>query len=279
MIDLHSHILAGIDDGASSLDDSLALIQGSVDGGVVKILATPHIHLATFDNDVNTIQQAFDKLTQYLASKQFTSTNTSLTNITSTSITSTNTASTQIPYVNAHPIQISLAYAAEVRICPEIMMLAKANTLPFMGKWEGDNLLLLEFPHSHIPPGSEKLIDWLNKHHIRTMIAHPERNRDVWQCPEILSPFRERGCLFQVTAASLLGDFGPRSKAVAWEMIEHNQVTVVASDMHNVKRRPSKMKDAFLAIDAEYGVKLAEQLLIETPNLIFESNPTIWVNQ
>ena len=262
MIDLHSHILAGIDDGASSLDDSLALIQGSVDGGVVKILATPHIHLATFDNDVNTIQQAFNKLTQYLASKQF---------------ASTNTASTQIPY--AHPIQISLAYAAEVRICPEIMMLAKANTLPFMGKWEGDNLLLLEFPHSHIPPGSEKLIDWLNKHHIRTMIAHPERNRDVWQCPEILSPFRERGCLFQVTAASLLGDFGPRSKAVAWEMIEHNQVTVVASDMHNVKRRPSKMKDAFLAIDAEYGVKLAEQLLIETPNLIFESNPTIWINQ
>ena len=274
MIDLHSHILAGIDDGATSLDDSLALIQGSVDSGVVKVLATPHIHLGTFDNDLNTVQQAFNKLTQYLASKNIAPSNTALANMTSTSTASTETSSN-----NINSIKVSLAYAAEVRICPEIMMLANADALPFMGKWEGDSLLLLEFPHSHIPPGSENLIDWLNKHNIRTMIAHPERNRDVWQCPAILSPFRERGCLFQVTAASLLGDFGPQSKALAWEMIEHNQVTVVASDMHNVKRRPSKMKDAFLAIDAEYGVKLAEQLLIETPNLIFESNPTIWVNQ
>ena len=264
MIDLHSHILAGIDDGAASLDDSLALIQGSVDSGVVKVLATPHIHLGTFDNDLKCIQQAFNKLTQHLASKN---------------ISPTNTASTKISSNKINSIKVSLAYAAEVRICPEIMMLANTNSLPFMGKWEGDNLLLLEFPHSHIPPGSENLIDWLNKHNIRTMIAHPERNRDVWQCPEILSSFRERGCLFQVTAASLLGDFGPLSKALAWEMIENNQVTLIASDMHNLKRRPSKMKEAFLAIGAECGVKLAEQLLIDTPNLIFESNPTIWVNQ
>jgi len=251
MIDLHSHILAGIDDGATSLEDSLQLIEGSVNSGVFKILATPHIHLATFNNDLNTIKQAFNELTQGL----------------------------QKLSSRSGPIKVSLAYAAEVRICPEIMMLAKSNELPFMGKWQGANLLLLEFPHSHIPPGSEKLIDWLITNNIVSMIAHPERNRDVWQSPELLSAFKQRGCLFQITAASLVGDFGARSKALAWQMIENNEVTVVASDMHNLKRRPSKMKQAFAAVRFRFGDEVAQKLFVETPSLIFNSNSTIWTSQ
>jgi len=245
MIDLHSHILAGVDDGANSLDDSMQLIEGSIADGVVKVLATPHIHIGTFDNDLKTIQYAFQQLIQRLISEK---------------------------------IKISIAYAAEVRICPEIMILAKSNALPFMGKWQGTDLLLLEFPHSHIPLGSEKLIDWLIRNNITVMIAHPERNRDVWQSPDVLNAFKERGCLFQITAASLEGDFGELSKSLAWQMIEDKTATIVASDMHNIKRRPTKMKDAFTAIDKRFGRDIAQKLLVETPDLIFKSNPTLWTN-
>lgn len=254
MIDLHSHLLAGIDDGAVSLDDSIHLIEGAIKNGVTKILATPHIHLGTFDNNINTIQQTFNHLTQYLNA-------------------------TKHAFPLLQETKLSLAYAGEVRICPEIMTLAQSNELPFMGKWQGSDLLLLEFPHSHIPPGSEKLIDWLMNHNIMVMIAHPERNRDVWHSPDVLSIFKERGCLFQVTAASLLGDFGDRSKVLAWEMVKNNEATIVASDMHNVNRRPSKMKDAFRAVRIRFGDEVANRLFVTTPDLIFESNSTIWTNQ
>jgi protein-tyrosine phosphatase len=256
MIDLHSHILAGIDDGAVSLDDSIALIEGALSEGVCKILATPHIHLGTFDNDLFSIEQAFNALTKQLAFQHQQQTSPQLTSS-----------------------SFSLAYAAEVRIGPEIINLIQSNRIPFMGKWQGDDLLLLELPHSHIPPGSENLIDWLIEHHIQTVIAHPERNRDAWAFPERLEVLQERGCLFQITAASLLGDFGPRSKSLAWDMLKKDQVSLVASDMHNQKRRPCKMKDAFRAVRIRFGDEVAHRLFVATPDLIFQSNPTIWTNQ
>lgn len=248
MIDLHSHILPGIDDGASTLEDSIALAFDALQNGVTKILATPHINLGTFDNDLQSIQKAFSDLTQQL----------------------------QLQQGQSQQIDITLAYAAEVRICPEIMMLAKTQSLPFMGKWQGADLLLLEFPHSHIPPGSEKLVDWLLKQNIQPMIAHPERNRDLWQFPELLRPFIQRDCLFQITASSLLGDFGDRSQKLAWQMIEKQQTTIVASDMHNLNRRPSKMKQAFDEVSLRFGHDVAQTLFVDTPDVIFQSNPTQW---
>ena len=243
MIDLHSHILVNIDDGASSLEDAIQLIQDSLNSGVTNILVTPHIHIGTFDNDTTIIRNAFNLLTEELQRLQ---------------------------------LDISLAYAAEVRIDPVIMMLAKNKKLPFMGKWLEKDLLLLEFPHGHIPPGSEKLIDWLKKNNIQTMIAHPERNRDVWKFMECLNPFINRGCLFQITAASLVGDFGEKAEQIAWKLIESNHATLVASDMHNLKRRPSKMAEAYKLVCERFDKKIADNLFISTPKLIFNTNPTKW---
>jgi len=245
MIDLHSHVLAGIDDGASSLDDSIALIDGAITSGVTNILATPHIHFGTFDNDLSTIQKSFSELTTELQKQQ---------------------------------IDVTVAYAAEVRICPEILMLAKSKQLPFMGKWQGQDVLLLEFPHSHIPPGSDKLIDWLLKKNILPMIAHPERNRDCWEFSELLRPLKKRGCLFQVTASSLLGDFGERSQRLAWQLVEAGDVTIIASDMHNLSSRPGKMQEAYAIVSERCGEALAAQLFVSNPQQIFESNTTRWTS-
>lgn len=249
MIDLHSHVLAGIDDGAASLADSVALIHNALENGVTQVLATPHIHFGVYDNDITTIATAFAALTA------------------------------QLQQTERLAVDFCLAYAAEVRICPEIMILAKQNKLPFMGKWHGMDLLLLEFPSSQIPLGSEKLVDWLIQHNIKPMIAHPERNRDLWQFSELLRPFVRRGCLLQVTAGSLVGDFGERAEMLAWQLLKQNDVSVIASDMHSVSRRPCKMQQAYHAVESRCGADIAQQLFVNNPKQIFASNPTRWTAQ
>jgi len=243
MIDLHSHILAGIDDGSASFDESIGLIRSAIENGVTTILATPHIHFGIFDNDLAMIKQAFNALTTELQKQQ---------------------------------LEIKLAYAAEVHICPEIVPLVKKKQLPFMGKWQCADLLLLEIPHTHIPPGTEKLIDWLIKQGIKPMIAHPERHHFFWEFKELLRPFKQRGCLLQVTASSLLGDFGERAEKLAWQLVEANEVTVIASDMHNLSHRSGKMKEAYNAVSLRCGEALALQLFVVNPSQIFASNPTRW---
>jgi len=242
MIDLHSHILPGIDDGAQTLVDSINLIEQSISNGVSKILATPHIHLGTFDNDLAGIESVFKSVSDKIESLSL-------------------------------PIQ--LGFAAEVRICPEIMLLAKTKKLPFLGNVDGMDILLLEFPHSHISAGSDKLVDWLISNNIRPMIAHPERNRDLWKHSHFIDAFIQQGCLLQLTASSLVGDFGERSQALAWEYLDSDLVHIIASDMHSIKRRPNKMDEAYNLIEIKYGTERADTLCVDNPNTIFMSNPSI----
>lgn len=243
MIDLHTHILTGIDDGPDNISQSKQLIIDAVTSGVTHLVATPHIHLGTFDNNIFTIKHAFTMLTQ-----QFSSTG----------------------------LDFTLAYAAEVRICPEIIMLVKTKQLPFVGKWQGKDLLLLEFPSSHIPPGSEKLVDWLVAQNITPLIAHPERNMQLLQTNSHLQPLLRRGCLLQLTAASLLGDFGEGAKQFAWHLLLAKQVTVVASDMHSIDKRPCKLQQAYQEVASRCGTVIAEELFVTNPLQIFQSNKTCW---
>jgi len=239
MFDLHTHILAAIDDGARTIGDSIDLIKQSVDNGVTHIMATPHLNIGTFDNSLSGIELVFRELCEKMETLD---------------------------------ISVSLAFAAEVRICPEIIPLAKNKQLPFLGRYNGKDVLLLEFPDSHIPPGSEKLVDWLLRNNICPMIAHPERNRDLWQHPYLINEFVKQGCLLQITAASLVGSFGERSEKLAWQFIESDLVHVVASDMHNLKRRPNRLLEAYRLISYKIGQEIADKLCIDHPGAIFSSN-------
>jgi protein-tyrosine phosphatase len=238
MIDLHCHILPGIDDGAKELEDSLALISAAISNGITHMVCTPHIQLGRFDNTIDTISTAFELLQRAVIAKN---------------------------------LNIKLAFAAEVRICPEIMILAKQAKLPFIGQWQGKNVLLLELPHSHIPPGTEQLIKWLDKNNIIAMIAHPERNRDVLADYSKLKMLIRMNCLFQVTAASLVGDFGDGPLQVAEKMLSENLVTIIATDSHSVKRRPPKLAQGRMAVVNLVGEEKAQELVFDNPHLISSS--------
>ncbi len=146
MIDLHSHILPGIDDGARSLDIALEMAQQAVDCGISRMVCTPHIHKGYFDNSLGTIKPVFDEL---------------------------------VTAVQAAEIPLALSYAAEVRVNELIPIWYKQGELPFIGELNGKKILLLEMPHSHVPQGLESLIKWLLRNNVQPLIAHPERNREL----------------------------------------------------------------------------------------------------
>ena len=242
MIDLHSHILPGIDDGARTLDDSLEIAWQSYESGVTHMLCTPHINEGVFDNSVETISLAFESLNRHLIK---------------------------------HEIPLSIAIGSEVRVSPSIIDLVKQNKIPFIGTFNEEKLLLLELPHSHITPGVENLVRWLKRNNIQPVIPHPERNREIISDYRKILHLESMGCIFQVTAGSFIGRFSEKSKEIADMMLHENKIAYVASDTHNVKRRPNDMSLARDYIDRVMGEELAYQLTTENPRKISELNT--WV--
>ncbi|MCP3852806.1 MAG: capsular biosynthesis protein [Gammaproteobacteria bacterium] len=232
MIDIHSHMLPGIDDGAQTLNDGIDLARYAVARGITHSVITPHIHPGRYDNNIDTIDEAFQHLQNEIKKQN---------------------------------ISLKIAYAAEVRISVEMMELITHNKIPFLGQYQNKNVLLLEFPHSHILPGSENLIKWLTKRNIKPIIVHPERNKELQADFSKITPFLKAGCLLQVTAGSLIGKFGPKSQQISQLLIKNNWAHFVATDAHNLKHRPPDLSDAYQYLKTEIGETQARKLLYDNP--------------
>ena len=234
MIDLHSHILPSIDDGARTLDDTLLIAEDSVRAGITHMLCTPHIHLGIFDNNKESIENSFQL------------------------------ALTEIHKAN---IPLKLGIGAEVRICPEVITLIQQNSLPYVGKWRNKNALLLELPHSHIPPGTEQLILWLKKY-VQPIVPHPERNRDILANYSKGKWLKQLGCIFQVTAGAFIGRFGDTVMDTVWRMQQDNLIAYVASDTHNVKKRPNDMREAYEEVKIRTNNSVANAYFKKMPEYL-----------
>lgn len=238
MIDIHTHILANLDDGATEMNESLKMAKQAQLDGVTRLVCTPHIHQGYFDNSAEAISSAYKLFTQKLAESD---------------------------------CPLSIAYSAEVRICPEIIEWLDNDQLPLIGQWQGKKALLLELPHSHVPPGVENLIKWLTDNNYQPLIAHPERNRDMLSDYSKVKYLEDLGCLFQVTAGSFIGRFSTRIRKLANLMLSNNMITVIASDTHNLTRRPNDMKQCFNELVKKNEEKYIEKLMIENPYKLTQS--------
>lgn len=238
MIDLHSHILPGIDDGAPDLATALELSKIAVNDGITHIVCTPHIHPGRYDNTLETIQQALNELQEGL--------------------------------IEQH-IDLVIHAAAEVRFGMELMVSVKQQSIPFLGEWQGKPVLLLEFPHGEIPFGAERLTAWLLQQGIKPMIAHPERNKGLLRTPEKLKPFLEQGCLLQVTAGAVAGRFGQAVQELAYKLLKEDVVTILASDAHNIEHRPPILSQGRDAAAALIGESAAHRLVVDNPLHIIQS--------
>jgi protein-tyrosine phosphatase len=169
-------------------------------------------------------------------------------------------------------IDLTVDIAGEVRLCAEVLGLYASDNLPFLGEYNDRKVMLLELPHNGIPPGSDKLVDWLMDRDIQPMIAHPERNKAIMSDITKVQPFIQRGCLFQLTAMSVTGKFGEKAHEIAHQFLTNNWATVIASDAHNLNRRPPILSEAYEVVNQLYGHELAEELFVETPKKIVASS-------
>lgn len=232
MIDIHCHLLPGIDDGAKNLDQSLHMAQAAVDDGIAYSIMTPHIHPGRYENCKASI---IEKALEYEAA------------------------------LKSASIPLQIGFAAEVRISPDIIDFVEKDQIPFYGELDGFRIMLLEFPHSYIPPGSDKLVKALLARKIRPIIAHPERNKDIIRNLEKLQPFLDMGCILQLTASSVAGRFGDAAHKCAKKILRMKAFKILATDAHNLRSRTPSLREGRDAAAKIVGEQEADDMVFKNP--------------
>ena len=240
MIDLHCHLLPGIDDGPETLEEAVALAAHAAKSGITHAVVTPHIHIGRYENDLPSIEHDLVAFQSELDRLQ---------------------------------IPLRLGLGGEIRIAPEIVDWVAGNRVPFLGESDGYRIMLLELPHGHIPVGGDKFVAWALKNNIRPLIAHPERNREVMNNVDKIAPFVDMGCLLQVTAGSVEGRFGEHARECAIELLKRGWVTVLASDAHNLEHRPPELEPGRRAAAKIVGEEQSWKLVREAPLSILGKGP------
>jgi protein-tyrosine phosphatase len=245
MIDIHSHILPNIDDGARTIEETIELAKAAVAEGITQIIATPHNRNGQFDNHKDGIVSLVREVNIIL---------------------------------QGEGIPLSILPGQETRIFGEIVenLDSELLTLNNTGKY-----FMVELPTNHVPRYTEKLLYNLQLQGVTPIIPHPERNREIIENPEILYKLVQAGAVTQITAASVTGRFGKKIKKFSLQCIDANLTHLVSSDSHNLKNRGFHMVEAYETIGKEFGngvvymmkenavyVATGERLIKEVPERI-----------
>jgi len=230
MVDLHCHLLPGIDDGAHTIEDSLAMAEDAIGDGITCVVATPHASTG-YPFDYAKVRAAQEELQSRLGGR------------------------------------LTIATGCDFHLNPENLLALKNDAAPFCINQK--DYLLVEFNEYSIPRAMDQTLHELQLMGLRPIITHPERNGILRSQPERLRGWVRLGCYAQVTAGSLSGVFGAGAQQDAWTWIDQGLVHFVASDGHNTARRPVKLRFAYEAIAKDRGKELAEALLVENPRAAF----------
>ncbi len=234
MIDLHAHILPGVDDGPATLAESLELARRAAADGVRVIAATPHVR-----DDYPTRPATMERLVGELRAA-----------------------------IQQQGIPIEVRPGAEIAI--DWLDRLSDDDLSRFGLGGSPHYLLLEFPYAGWPLSLHEWVFRLVTREITPVIAHPERNADVQADPEELRPLVDAGALVQITAASLDGRIGRSSRAAATALLERGLVHLLASDAHTPEVREAGL---LAAVDAVGDAALAKWLTLEMPMAIVTDAP------
>lgn len=232
-VDVHCHCLPAVDDGPATMAEALALCRRITDDCVAAVIATPH-QLGRFSgcNEAPQIREAVAILNRELKNNN---------------------------------IALTVAAGGDVRVDERICQLLEADRILTLA--DGGKYILLELPHE-IFVDIEPLLVELSSLGIRAIISHPERHPFLAKQPKVLCKWLERSAYLQVTAASLLGDFGPAAEKAGWDFLNRGWVSIVATDSHDSSRRRPRMKTAFEHISGKMGHGVARLLCIENPSSV-----------
>lgn len=244
MIDLHLHLVPGVDDGAESLEQAIAMARIAAADGCTALVATPHQRRDEWSND--DVRRLADRLSELAA---------------------------RLPR-DARGSVPQLLLGGEVRVDSELLAdLARPGRSGVLSL-AGSRYLLLEFEPSGFGPDPVEIVHELRAEGWWPIVAHPEVVPFLWESDEDpLARLVEAGALFQVTAMSVTGEFGKGTKARTWELLRAGCVQFVASDAHRPDWRPPLLSAARKQLARELGEAVARDLLETNPRAVIENLP------
>ncbi|TCP24927.1 protein-tyrosine phosphatase [Scopulibacillus darangshiensis] len=234
MIDIHCHILPGLDDGPQHEQEALAMGRAADKEGITHIVATPHHRTSKYDNSKDTILAYVNLLNKLFEREQ---------------------------------IGVKILPGQETRIYGEMVEGVKQGEL--LTQNQTGSYLFVEFPAGHVPRYAEQLFYDFQVAGVTPVIVHPERNSDIARNPDILYNLVKNGALAQITAASLTGVMGKKIKKFTQQIVEHNLTHFIASDAHNTTTRPFKLREGYNELCDRFGVGV-EFVFKENAELLIE---------
>ena len=231
MIDIHSHILPGLDDGSGSLGESLAMARMAVDSGITAIIATPHC----ITDRREEVLESWRLLKQALEESE---------------------------------IPLKLYPGMEIFGTDETVRLLKERKLLTLN---GSRYPLVEFDFGATGETETLLLYGLCKAGYRPIVAHPERYAFIQRNPVLVNRWVRMGCLMQVNRGSILGRFGRQAQAMAVEMVERGFAVAVATDAHSCRSRTPWMLDIREVLTREISGLCAKTLLQDNPRKILRN--------
>lgn len=232
MIDLHCHILPGIDDGSPDMATSLEMARIAAQDGIQTIACTPHIYPGMYENTVDGIARATEVLK--LA-------------------------------VQRAGIPLQLTYASDTHVVPDLVEKLQNGTSP---TFNGGRYFLLEPPHHVAPPNFEDFVFRLLAAGYVPIVTHPERLSWIEQDYAVFQRLAHKGAWMQLTAGSLTGRFGNNARYWGERMLDEGLVHILATDSHGVARRPPLLAEGVAAAAKWVGQEEAQRMVLERPTAV-----------
>jgi protein-tyrosine phosphatase len=262
MIDLHSHILFGMDDGSKTLGESIRMCWIGYRDGIRTIVATPHTLNGVYQNDRSSILSRVQELNDAIAECGLPNSEFGIKNLDSKISCPLNS---ELRTPNS---EFRILAGADVHFSSDIFQRYESGEI--LTASDQGRFLMVEFAFQGIPYQAEEVLFQLLARGIVPIISHPERNFEIGQSPKRYYQMIKMGCLGQVTAMSLTGEFGPQVRNVAGKLLAHRLIHFIASDAHSVNGRPPILSAGVRAAEKIVGKKEAMRLVTEYPEAVIE---------
>ena len=237
MVDIHCHLLPGLDDGPETMEEAVEMAEMAIADGITHIVSTPHANdMFTFDLERNL------ELSRELGAK-----------------------------VGG---RLELSTGCDIHLSYENIEAAVASPARFTINQK--NYLLIEFADFALPPSLDDALLRLQEAGLKLIVTHPERNALIRSKPERLHAWIESGCYVQITGFALTGRFGPSAERAAHSLLERNWVHFISTDAHNVQGRPPRLRAVHNIVASKHGTETARALFHDNPLAAWNGEPLPW---
>ncbi|HYQ48713.1 MAG TPA: CpsB/CapC family capsule biosynthesis tyrosine phosphatase [Thermodesulfovibrionales bacterium] len=233
MIDIHCHILPGIDDGPEKIETTMEMLRMAEKDGITHIVASPHFRcqdaptLRDIEENIGLVRREMEK----------------------------------------SGMAIGLLMGADIRLTYELIACLSDRAIPSIN---GSRYFLLELPDIP-PPHLEEFIHETRVKGYVPIITHPERNYRLLESPLRSEALRKAGALLQLTAMSITGDFGRQIRKYSLQLLKSGCVDFVASDAHGINRRVPVLSKAFHEVSSVLDRDAALRMFVDSPKAVIEN--------